>query len=551
LNILTFTAIQNIKNNKEMKKKLRGFKRSAIELDFNLYRREVPVADIPGDRLSVIDIQPEGVKRTIMLVHGYAGCAETWEHQINSLSKRFHVVAPDLRGHGQSDAPYSRYTMDELVADLFNITQTITFPDKFVLVGHSFGGSICVEYANRHPEQLERLILVATAGEYPLPKMATLLYRLPAAFYRPWWKYRPRWNAEIHSLKRMMINNVRLWHGWTLLRNIETPTMVITGERDNYFPRYVFDDVGVMVPKAEVIDIGGSKHKVQLERHEAVNRAIERFIDGEKKVGDWRSQDEVTNLKRSRPWLDAYSKGTPHTVPIPRRPLHDFLYSAADWLPNRKATIFYGSVLTYGKLAAKVNQLSHALHGFGVGPGERVMIVLPNMPDFIISYYATLVLGGVAVLSNPDANLEQLIQQARQTKVRVLITTDDLARLAQSIIAKSEIKELVLVEIDEKVPAQIREQMKSRWRADYQAPEQIPIDESTSVPMSEIMASAPTTRLDVQVEHDAMAAVLYTSGTTSDPKGVCLSHANLVANAIQTRHWVPDLEYGLLLWERP
>lgn len=525
-------------------KKLRGFKRSAIELDFNLYRREVPMAGIPGDKLSVIDIWPEGVERTIMLVHGYAGCAETWEHQINALSKKYRVVAPDLRGHGQSDAPFSRYTMDELVADLYNVTKTLDFPNKFVLVGHSFGGSICVEYANRHPEQLERLILVATAGEYPLPKSAILLYRLPDAFYKPWWKYRPRWNAEIHSLKRMIINNVRLWQGWTLLRNIETPTMVITGERDNYFPRYIFDDVGLMVPGAEVIDIGASKHKVQLERHEAVNRAIERFIDGEKKTGDWRSHDEVDNLKRSRPWLDAYSKGTPHTVPIPRRPLPDFLYSAAGWLPNRKATIFYGSVLTYGKLAAKVNQLAHALHGFGVGPGERVMIVLPNMPEFIISYYATLVLGGVVVLTNPDANLEQLIQQAHITKVRVLITTDDLAQLAQAVIMKTGIKELVLVDFDEKVPAQIREQIKSRWRADYQAHEQIPIDKSNGVPMAEIMASAPTTRVDIQVEHDALAAVLFTSGTTSDPKGVCLSHANLVANAIQTRHWVPDLEYG-------
>ena len=527
-----------------MKRKLRGFKRSAIELDFNLYRQEVPMFGIPGDKLSVIDIQPEGVERTIMLVHGYAGCAETWEHQINNLSKRYHVVAPDLRGHGQSDAPYSRYTMDELTADLYSVTQTINFPDKFILVGHSFGGSICVEYANRHPEQLDRLILLATAGEYPLPKIAKFLYRLPDAFYRPWWKYRTRWNAEIHSLKRMMINNVRLWQGWTLLRNIEVPTMVITGERDNYFPRYVFDDVGLMVPNAEVIDIGASKHKVQLERHEAVNRAIERFVDGDKKIGNWRSREEMDNLEDTRPWLDAYSEGTPHTVPIPRRPLHDFLYSAAGWLPNRKATLFYGSTLTYGKLASKVNQLAHALHGFGVGPGERVMILLPNMPEFIFSYYATLALGGVVILSNPDANLEQLIFQALKTKVRVLITTNDLAGLAQAVVAKAGIQELVLVQFGEKVPLEIRELIKSRWIADDQAAIEDDEGSLSGLTMSEIMANAPTKRPEIDVPHDALAAILFTSGTTSDPKGVCLSHTNLVANAIQTRHWVPDLEYG-------
>ena len=51
-------------------------------------------------------------------MHGYAGCAETWEYQINHFASKYRVVVPDLRGHGQSDAPYTQYTMEELVADL-------------------------------------------------------------------------------------------------------------------------------------------------------------------------------------------------------------------------------------------------------------------------------------------------------------------------------------------------------------------------------------------------------------------------------------------------
>jgi len=77
-------------------------------------------------------------------------------------------------------------------------------------------------------------------------------------------------------MKRMMLNNMREWQGWPLLRSIRTPTLIITGERDRYFPRRVFDRVGHMVPGAEVIDVGASKHKVQLERRQAVNRAIDR-----------------------------------------------------------------------------------------------------------------------------------------------------------------------------------------------------------------------------------------------------------------------------------
>ena len=101
-----------------MKRKLRGLKRTAIQLDYNLYRVNVPIRGLAGAELSVIDIRPEGVEKTVMFVHGYAGCAETWEHQINHFARAYRLIAPDLRGHGQSDAPLTQYTMPELVADM-------------------------------------------------------------------------------------------------------------------------------------------------------------------------------------------------------------------------------------------------------------------------------------------------------------------------------------------------------------------------------------------------------------------------------------------------
>ena len=178
-----------------MKRKLRGFKRSAIQVDFNLYRVNVPIRGVSESFLSVIDLWPEGVERTILFVHGYAGVAETWEHQLNTFSRDYRVIAADLRGHGQSDAPYTRYTMPELVDDILNIADTLKLPKQFILVGHSFGGSICVEFARAHPERLENLILIATAGEYPLPRPTALLSRVPTAAVIPFWRYRPRWNA--------------------------------------------------------------------------------------------------------------------------------------------------------------------------------------------------------------------------------------------------------------------------------------------------------------------------------------------------------------------
>lgn len=528
-----------------MKKKLRGIKRNDIQLDFNLYRAEVPIPSVSDAMLSVIDIQPEGVEQTIMFVHGYAGCAETWEYQINHFSRSFRVVIPDLRGHGQSDAPYTMYTMDELVADLHEIVESLKLPEKFILVGHSFGGSVCVEYANAHADRLSNLILIATAGEYPLPRVANLISRIPTAFFRLWWDYRPKWNAEVHVMKRMMFNNMRKWKGWSMLRNITLPTLVITGERDNYFPRNVFEEVGKMVPDAEIYDVGSAKHKVQLERHQAVNRAIERFVGGDEKRS-WRDSDPVNDLLSRRPWLASYSKESPRTIPVPKQPLHKFLEGAADWVPKNTAIIFYGTKITYQHLEEQVNQFAHALHGLGVRPGDRVMIVLPNVPQMVIAYYSTLKIGGVVVLPNPDANASQIQRQIQHTEAKVLVTLSafNVEKLAGNLTENSALKTIVFAELREAVSDSVYKQLLSRWGEELVAEQSAAQMRKYGHRMSDLMVDPVEAPPEVVVSHEDLAAIVYTSGTTDEPKGVCLTHGNLVVNAMQTRHWIPDLQYG-------
>ncbi|MFP4321771.1 MAG: alpha/beta fold hydrolase [Anaerolineales bacterium] len=535
-----------------MKRQLRGIKRSRLTLDFNLYRRAVPIPGIAYAELSVVDIMPEGAHQTLVFVHGYAGCAETWEHQIHhfTLQRNFRVVAPDLRGHGQSDAPFSRYTMDELVADLHAIAVALELPERFILVGHSFGGSVCVEYAVAHPERLEKLILIATATEYPLPRAVSWFSRVPVALFRPLWRYRPRWNAEIHVMKRMMLNNLRRWRGHGLLANIQTPTLVITGERDTYFPRSVFQDVIDALPAPEVVDVGSAKHKVQLERHEAVNRAVERFVVEDARRPTWRLQGapDPDDLLSQRPWLDHYDRDTPHTIPIPRQPLHKFLESAADWAPKQIATLFYGARMTYQELEEDVNRLAHALLGLGVVPGDRVMIILPDMPQFIVAYYATLKIGGVVVLPNPDANAAQITLQASLTEAKILVTLLSFSGLASQVRDQNAaLKKIIFADIRQAVSGGTYKHLVERWGAQAgmsQSPQEEALTRSLGTLMARLMLDAPTTPPDLHVKADQLACIIFTSGTTDMPKGVCLTHYNLVANTLQTRHWMPDMVYA-------
>jgi len=528
-----------------MKRKLRGFKHRDIQLDFSLYRVGVPIRGVSDMELSVVDLWPEGAGKTLMFVHGYAGCAETWEYQINHFAHEYRVMAPDLRGHGQSDAPFTEYTMPELIDDIRTISDALSLPEKIILIGHSFGGSICIEYANAYPERVERLVLIATAGEYPLPRGASLLSRIPTAAFRPWWKYRPRWNAEIHVMKRMMLNNMRHWQGWTLLSNIRIPTLVITGERDRYFPRTVFEKVSGLIPGAEVIDVGVSKHKVQLERHQAVNRAIERFIS-ETREGlrvSWREPSAQGVRSTNRPWLKSYGKHTPATVPIPRQPLHKFLEAAADNVPKQTATLFYDTHLTYQQLEWQVNQFAHALHGLGVRPGDRVVVVLPNMPPMIVAYYGTLKIGGVVVLPNPDADGPAIIRQIKETGAKVLVTLREFGALVRKMGEHFQLA-VVFVDLRSAVTPSVYRQLMTRWKsAGLSEPERADRSYGGHL-MSQLMMDAPRIPPAVEVSSENLAAILYTSGTTDEPKGVCLSHNNLVANAVQTRHWIPNLHYG-------
>jgi long-chain acyl-CoA synthetase len=338
-------------------------------------------------------------------------------------------------------------------------------------------------------------------------------------------------------MKRMLFNNLRKWKGWNLLRNISTETLVITGERDNYFPRYVFDEVGKMIPDAEVYDVGASKHKVQLERYESVNRTIERFIDRTHSKSSWREQNPSAILLSQRPWLTSYGQDVPRTIPIPRQPLHKFLEGAADWAPKRTATIFFGETLTYKQLNAKVNQFAHSLHGLGVRPSDRVMIVLPNMPQFVIAYFATIKIGGVVVLPNPDANAEAILKQIQNTEAKILVTLQTNAELCKNVKTLASVQEIVLTNIegildDHKLPKL------------FSASQPNQIDVPAGPIMERIMEEASEINPDVAISHDDLATIIFTSGTTDQPKGVCLTHMNLVANALQTRHWVPGLEYG-------
>ena len=193
-----------------------------MDIDLELYRREVRVSSSPLVRLSAIDISPDRPRRTLVLLHGFGGQAAQWRYQLQKFSRDNRVIALDLRGHGRSDKPPGAYDMTELQTDLKAALETLKVQEPFTLVGHSFGGAIATEFALHHPGRLERLILVATSGEFKLNPFYRFALNLPVNLLRFIGPLTRSWlSAPPHVLKPFYHNNLSRFYGWDLYPRLE------------------------------------------------------------------------------------------------------------------------------------------------------------------------------------------------------------------------------------------------------------------------------------------------------------------------------------------
>lgn len=519
-----------------------------MQVDIELYRHDLTLPTTPPLRLTCIDIAPDHPRRTLLFLHGFGGNVSQWRRQLTHFSDENRVISLGLRGHGVGDRTQGPFTTDQLRRDLEEALQALHVPERFVLVGHSFGTALAAEYAAAHPERVEALVLVAASGEYRLAWNFRLALGLPTPIldlvyplFRHYLKTMPA------VLKAMHAESVSTWNGWSLFRDMRVPTLVIRGHRDRVFAREEPAGVSRAILGAEEVDVGSSGHMVMLERHEAVNRAIRRFL-GE--TTSWRGEErdeggrrEGTSLLRQRPWLAHYDEGVPYTIAIPAVPLHRFLSSAAHRFPNRPASLYEGARLNYRRLDRRSNRLANALLSLGLGTGSRVMLLLPNLPQTVIAFFGILKAGGSIVFASPLSEPAELMRQIRDSQAEALITLTKLSEVALKALETAGLKHVILTSVADHLPrtkAFLFNLTRARREGHhYSAPQRSGVH--LLLPLSR---SFPPTAPQLEVDPQDLAVIAYTGGTTDAPKGVMLTHRNLVANALQVRHWVPDLREG-------
>jgi long-chain acyl-CoA synthetase len=202
--------------------------------------------------------------------------------------------------------------------------------------------------------------------------------------------------------------------------------------------------------------------------------------------------------------------------------LYEILRRAAAEGGDLPATTFLGQDLTFGELKHHADQLATALSQHGIVKGDRIGIMLPNCPQYVIGVFAVLRLGAIVVNINPAYAPPEVEHLVRDSGIRTLLTLDRLATGALELRAKTALDTVIVTALSE------------------YSPEAKPAGAvAETVRLADLIAEGRTIELPrVEIDPDDDVAVLqYTGGTTGVPKAAMLTHRNIFANTIQTELW--------------
>ena len=245
-------------------------------------------------------------------------------------------------------------------------------------------------------------------------------------------------------------------------------------------------------------------------------------------------------------WLKNYDTGVPATIEYPRLTLHQLLEETASRFPGHTAIIFPGALgdsyrLSYKRLEQQVNRLANALINLGVKKGDRVVLLLPNCPQFVISYYAVLKAGGAVVATNPLYSPREMEHQFNDCGAETIIVLSLFYRTVAEIKERTRLRNVIVTNIKEYLPPISRllftllREKKEGHRVDISGAKNT---YSFQGLLKRFSAAPPS----VPVTPDDIAMFQYTGGTTGISKGAVALHRNVVANVYQMKAWASPVK---------
>lgn len=252
----------------------------------------MPYQDIGGLRLFYREAGSG--TQTIVLVHGNVASSRWWERVLPDLSQDYRVIAPDLRGFGQSDKP-GGYTVEQFAADLAVLVDALSLPPAHI-VGHSLGGSVVLQYVLDHPHRCRSLVLVdpgpaegqVTPEErYPLLEAiavnreymkAAVMGVTPAAPRDDYFEALVDDAMLAGGALLPIARDLNTWNVQSRLGQIKVPTLVLQGEQDSLVSQEAVRRTVAGIAGARLEVVPGVGHSPQAENPEDFVRRLRMFL---------------------------------------------------------------------------------------------------------------------------------------------------------------------------------------------------------------------------------------------------------------------------------
>lgn len=236
-------------------------------------------------------------------------------------------------------------------------------------------------------------------------------------------------------------------------------------------------------------------------------------------------------------WHKSYDKQVLRSIPYRDQTVYQLFQDSVDKNPQGIATLFFGAQIRYLELGNRVDRFASALASMGIGKGDRVALVLPNIPAYPIAHLAVLKLGGILVPTNPLYVERELQYQLCDSGAETVVILDQLYPRLKSVREKTPVKRVILARIQDFLPRILAFLYGLKHKSEFD-----PAREEGVHEYRHLMGKAFPMAAAAKISPQDTAIFLYTGGTTGVSKGAVLTHRNLVVNACQTREWLWDME---------